>query len=130
MRRLVVMTLMALPLATWAASPTRTKNDDRCAALGKQSRSSLSESERAFFDKTCLCHRVLVEHGPDGKEIPGTGQVVGCFEKGSASERAMAAELARVKEASSLASYCAKHPEGQRCVYCRDPAHKNEAACQ
>ena len=130
MRRLVAMTLMALPLATWAAAPARTKNDDRCAELGKQARGSLSESERAFFDKTCLCHRALVEHGPDGKEIPGTGQLLGCFEKGSPSEKAMAKELARLKESSSLASYCAKHPDSRRCVYCSDPAHKAEPVCQ
>jgi hypothetical protein len=130
MTRLVAWTLVAWPLASWAASPTHTKNDERCATLGAQPRSSLSESDRAFVDKTCACHRVQVERGPDGKEITGTGQLVGCLEKGSAADKAMAAELVRLREASSLANYCAKHPDGRRCIYCKDPAHKDEAACQ
>ncbi|HET9598181.1 MAG TPA: hypothetical protein VFP65_21520 [Anaeromyxobacteraceae bacterium] len=130
MRRLVAMAFLVLPLAARAAAPAHTKNDARCATLGKQSRSSLSESDRAFLDKTCVCHRTLAERGPDGKEIPGTGQLVGCLEKGSAAEKAMAAELARLRDASSLATYCAKHPGSQRCVYCQDPAHKSDPACQ
>jgi hypothetical protein len=130
LRRLAAWTMAAIPLAAWAAAPVHTTNDDRCAALGKKERSSLSESERAFVDRTCACHRVQMERGPDGKDIPGTGQLVGCLEKGSAADKAMAAELVRLREASSLAAYCAKHPGSQRCVYCKDPAHKDDPACR